>query len=54
MMSKHQIKYGMNSESTPHLRPYVSPKSRIVGLAIEDICQNESIIDGGNESGWDD
>jgi len=53
-MRKHQIISNMNCESMKSLLPYVSPKLRIIGLVPENILQNESIIDGGNEPGWDD
>ena len=35
-------------------KAYIRPAIREIGFDIEDICQNESIIDGGNEPGWDD
>ena len=35
-------------------KAYIRPVVREIGFDIEDICQNESIIDGGNEPGWGD
>jgi hypothetical protein len=35
-------------------KAYIRPALREIGFDIEDICQNESIVDGGTEPGWDD
>jgi len=54
MMRKHQIIDTMNCESKKSILPYIRPALREIGFDIEDICQNESIVDGGTEPGWDD